>query len=99
MGILLNYDLDDKHTAVKTAMYAKGYQNYFEFYTTIEGKRVKKTLYLPNTTLYHSTKSTVKGRDELRAVAKEKGANVDHLLVVSFDTSSSDWTGVYGTPW
>lgn len=98
MGILLNYDLDDKHTAVKTAMYDKEYQNYFEYYETVESKRVKNTIYLPNTTLYHSTKSTVEGRDELRTIAKAKGAKVDHLLVTVFNPSSG-WAAITGSAW
>ena len=55
--MLINYDLNDKHTPVKDAMKGKGYTDYFEFYKTVDRKRVKKRVDLPNTTLYHLSKT------------------------------------------
>jgi len=95
MGVIVNYDLDDKHTAVKNAMKEKGYQDYFEFYKIVSGVRTKKKITLPNTTLFHSAKSAVQGRDELKSVAESKGAKVEYILATQFDPHSPSWAS-YG---
>jgi len=91
MGVLVNYDLDGKHTFVKDAMKAKGYQDYFEFYEIANGIRIKKRINLPNTTLYNNSKLASSGRDELMAVAKEKGAIVEYILATQFDLGTQSW--------
>jgi hypothetical protein len=95
MGVLVNYDLDGKHTPVKDAMKVKGYQDYFEFHEIVKGVRIKKRINLPNTTLYHNSKSASTGRDELISVAKEKGAIVEFILATQFDPETTSWAS-YG---
>ncbi len=91
MGILLNYDLDDKHTQVKNSMKDKGYTDYFEYYKTVDGKEVKKRINLPNTTLYHVNKSVTGARDELKTVADSKGAKIEYCLATNFDPDTTGW--------
>jgi hypothetical protein len=91
MGVIINYDLDGKHTAVKDAMKAKGYQDYFEYFKTVDGKRVKKKIELPNTTLFHSDKSTKSARDELNGVAKVNGSKVLYILALKFIPGEIEW--------
>lgn len=99
MGVLINYDLDGEHTPVKKAMYARGYQNYFEHYITVSGRRVKETVYLPNTTLYHNNKTPEKSREDLLEVARLKNARTEHILAVPFDPVTTAWRGIIGDAW
>ncbi|TNF48826.1 MAG: hypothetical protein EP305_04445 [Bacteroidetes bacterium] len=94
MGVLLNYDLKDQHTPVKNAMKEKGYQDYFEFYKTVDGVEGKKRIKLPNTTLYHGSKTAASARDELMAVAKTKNSLVEFILATSFDPDVTPWASL-----
>lgn len=91
MGVILNYDLDSKHTPVKDAMKENGYQDYFEYHKTVDGKKVKKKIDLPNTTLYHNSKSPSTAREDLKSTAKSKGAKVLYVLATKFDPDTTGW--------
>lgn len=79
MATIITYDLANKHTEVKEAMYGLGYSYRFAH----EGQWI----ILPNTTLYHASKDPVTVRDELKAVCIRLGATFER----SFATEASVW--------
>ncbi len=76
MATIITYDLANKHTEVKEAMYALGYANRFYYET--------KYIYLPNTTLYHEIKTAATSRDELMAVCARLNANLERCVATRF---------------
>lgn len=91
MGVLINYDLDGKHTPVKDAMREKGYQDYFDYNDIVDGRSVRKRIKLPNTELYHANKGPAEARDELKIVAKSKGAKLERALATTFNPETTGW--------
>lgn len=83
MATIITYDLANKHTEVKEAMYGLGYSFRFAH----DGKWIV----LPNTTLYHPTKTPVTARDEIMAVCKRLGATFER----AFATEANNWAS-YG---
>lgn len=79
MATIITYDLANKHTEVKEAMYGLGYSYRFAH----EGKWIV----LPNTTLYHATKTPATARDELRAICSRMGATLER----AFATEMHNW--------
>jgi hypothetical protein len=94
--ILLTYDLDKRHTEVKTAMIAKGYSKFW-----MNGQ----TRYnLPNTTLYKSaaemTPSVATNDLQEVVAALNRGArpvnviHIERMVAVEF----TNWSGIPGLP-
>jgi hypothetical protein len=85
MNILITYDIEEKagsgsekNTAVKNAMKANGYLDYF----TVENPTT--IYYLPNTTLWKKDISSTTAKDDLLKAAKNSGATVERLLATQF---------------
>lgn len=79
MASIITYDIVNKHTEVKEAMYTLGYDNKFWY--------DNKWVYLPNTTLYHPTKTPTTGRDELRQVCFRLSVTLEKC----FATDINNW--------
>ena len=80
MATIITYDLVNKHTEVKHAMFTLGYSDGF----TNEGRKVQ----LPNTTLYHTTKSPATAREDLKATCARLSSTLERCFATSV---SSDW--------
>jgi hypothetical protein len=80
--VILTYDLDSKHTEVKSNMQERG---YFTRLTLADNK----TYTLPNTTLYKSGISTDQALLDIKYASEEEGAKLEKVLAVL----SSDWAG------
>lgn len=77
MPVLLTYDVDGQHdTPVKNALMGTPY-NYKD---VIQGK--SRLVKLPNTTLYHPTKTVDQASEDIVAVAKSYGAKLEKYIVL-----------------
>ena len=74
--ILFSYDVNRLHADVKKSMSDMGYSDSFMF----EGK--SKTYYLPNTTLWHSKKSSNQAVDDLQGICNSLGVSLEKAIGV-----------------
>lgn len=87
MAIIITYDIPSKHREFKEKMFSLGYRD------SIPGTTCK-TIYFPNTTLYHPSKSAETARDEALAIAK----NLNTVLERCVSTIWDAWAVVCGEP-
>jgi len=74
--IVISYDIDTQHSQVKDKMKELGYSESFSF------KGQTKDYYLPNTTLWHSNKSSDAAINDLKSVCKSLNVNLEKALAV-----------------
>lgn len=88
MAIIITYDISNHHSEFKELMFDLGYTD------KISGKKCK-TIYFPNTSLYHSTKTSI----EARADAQAKCVELKTPLVRFISTQwGEDWSAICGEP-
>lgn len=86
MEIIITYDVPNKHNDVKTEMFNLGYKDKFSDGTAY--------VYLPNTTLYHASKTPAIARDEMKAVCLRLNVKLERCI----STSMGNWAAIYGEP-
>jgi len=95
MDSIITYDLEEKvfqvskHSEVKAGMKALGYMDCFG--AIRDG--VKRTYYLPNTTLWKDETTPATAKADLLKVAAAKGATVERLFADEFTTN---WEAITG---
>ena len=87
MAIIITYDIPSKHGEFKKKMFELEYKD------SIQGT-VCKTIYFPNTTLYHASKSAETATKEAQAIAKELGISLERCV----STIWVDWSAACGEP-
>lgn len=97
MDIVITYDIEEKagsgsgkDTAVKNAMKANGYFDYFVVKDSTT--RQNGTYYLPNTTLWKKDISAATAKTDLLKAAKDNGAVVERLFATQF----VNWDAIQG---
>lgn len=85
MAIIITYDVPSKHVELKTAMKKLGYVDQIPNDTC-------KTIYFPNTTLYHSSKTAAEARDEVKAACAKLGINLERCVA----TLWTSWAVICG---
>lgn len=88
MAIIITYDIPSKHREFKEKMFELGYKD------RIPGIKNCKTIYFPNTTLYHASKSAETAREEARTIVQV----LDITLERCVSTIWNDWAAVCGEP-
>lgn len=97
MGIIITYDLSDKNKPVKDEMIEKkGYSKTFLRKVTKNGEKVSEIVYLPETTLYHISKTAQGAVEELESVAKKHDVKVTRCISVQLD--GAGWYAIKGEP-
>ena len=91
MAIIATYDVPSKHVELKKALFAKGYT---ETISHKEANGVTKKINLPNTTVYHASKTAEQARDEIKAVCKALNIELERCVA----TIWQDWAAIYGEP-
>jgi hypothetical protein len=86
MASIITYDVPSEHSAIKTAMFNKGYQDQ------IPGTENCKIIYFPNTCLYHRSKTPEEARADLKAVCKEHSVTIERCVATIWD----NWAAVCG---
>ena len=74
-SILVSYDVNKLHVDVKNAMKLLGYREQWN-YTN------EKTYNLPNTTLWHSSKSSNHGITDLKTICSRLGVTLERAIAV-----------------
>lgn len=90
MAIIVTYDVNDKHQELKQILFDKGYSDKIPH--TDNGK--PRPIYLPNTVVYHTTKTAAQGRDDLKAAAKLLRIELERCIAVP----AGGWAAVWGKP-
>lgn len=90
MAIIVTYDVNDKHQELKQILFDKGYSDKIPH--TDEGK--PRPVYLPNTVVYHTSKTTEQGIDDVKAAAKSLGVKLERCIAVPAD----GWRAIWGEP-
>jgi hypothetical protein len=75
-AILVSYDVNKLHTLVKTALQNLGYHDNFK------NANDPKTYLLPNTTMWHSTKSSDQAMNDLKSVCKNLQVTLEKAVAV-----------------
>lgn len=91
MAVITTYDVPSKHVELKNALFAKGYTDYVPHYDQ-NGKA--KKIYLPNTTVYHSTKTSKQATDDIEAICSQLRIKLERCVA----TIWKDWSAIWGEP-
>lgn len=75
-NVLLSYDIDKLHTQVKTALEELGYFDTFKLQNN------PKVYQLPNTTVWHPTKSSDQAISDLKTICNNNGVKLDKAVAV-----------------
>lgn len=82
--VLISYDIDKFHTQVKTALEKIGYADSWK------NTNAPKIYYLPNTTLWHTQKTTDQAMLDLKGACSGAGAKLEKAIAVN----ASEFVGV-----
>lgn len=88
MAIIITYDIPDKHREFKEKMAILGYTSTFKDSTN-------RIVYLPNTTLYHSTKTASEALGDVQTTAAALKQQLERCIGTQL---GPDWRGIYGSP-
>lgn len=87
MSILITYDVPSKHTELKKALLERGYKDQISGTTC-------KTIYFPNTTLYHSAKNSSTALDDVKDECRKLSISLERCVATIWD----DWAAKCGEP-
>jgi len=90
MAIIVTYDVNDKHQELKQILFNKEYSDRIPH--TDNGK--PRPVYLPNTVVYHTAKTTKQGKDDVQAAAESLGIKLERCIAVPADS----WSAIWGEP-
>lgn len=85
MAIIVTYDVPSKHKELKKALFALGYKDQIPGTTC-------KIIYLPNTTLYHSSKTASDAVDDVKSECSELNIKLERCVATIWD----DWSAICG---
>lgn len=88
MPSIVTYDIPSRHRELKERMLGLGYKD-----SILDWNR--QTVYLPNTTLYHESKTASQVRDDVQQECIKLSINLERCISSQF---GPDWAGIYGTP-
>jgi hypothetical protein len=87
MAIIITYDVPSKHVDLKAAMKKQGYVDQIPH----DGK----SIYLPNTTLYHPTKKAEQAREDVKQACVQLNVKLERCVSTQ---SGPDWSAIWGEP-
>jgi len=87
MSVIITYDIPTKHREFKEKMFELGYKDSIPNATC-------GTIYFPNTTLYHASKTAATSRDEAQSIAKQLGIALERCVSTIWD----NWAARCGEP-
>lgn len=83
MGTIITYDVDDKHGKVKEKMLDLNYKD--EIYNS----SLRKWVYLPNTTLYHTSKEPDEAIEEIKSICEELEVQLTKCIAIERENWSA----------
>lgn len=75
-NVLISYDIDKLHSQVKTALEKLGYHDNFK------NNNDSKVYQLPNTTMWHPTKSSDQAMSDLKSICNSNGVKLEKAVAV-----------------
>ncbi len=91
MTIIVTYDVPSQHVSLKKALFAIGYQDYFLF--PFNG--INRKVFLPNTTVYHPSKSATQGRADVLNACKILNIELERCIATQL---GPEWSAEWGKP-
>lgn len=88
METIITYDISAKHVEFKNEMKKLGYQD------KIKTDGNCKLIYLPNTTLYHPTKSPINAREDAKSIKNSLRIQLESCVATIWD----NWAAICGEP-
>lgn len=83
-NVLISYDVNKSHSLVKTALEKLGYHDNFK------NANDPKTYLLPNTTMWHPTKSSDQAMNDLKSVCR----NLQIILEKAVAVKATEFVGI-----
>jgi hypothetical protein len=90
METIITYDISGKHVDFKNEMKRLGYQD------RIKTDGNCKIIYLPNTTLYHPTKTPMSARDEAQLICDRLNVMFERCFATTWNRNH--WGAICGDP-
>lgn len=87
MAIIVTYDVPSKHVELKTAMKKLGYTDLIPH----DGK----SIYLPNTTLYHPNKNAEQAREDVKQSCVQLHVKLERCVSTQW---GPNWSAIWGEP-
>lgn len=91
MSIIVTYDVPSRHVDLKKSLFAKGYTDKIEHFQ--DG--TYRNIYLPNTTLYHPTKSAQEAREDMQTSTTALQIKLERCISMKW---GPNWAAIYGEP-
>ena len=86
MESIITYDISDKHTEFKNEMKKLGYQDKIKW----DGN--DSWIYLPNTTLYHPTKTPVEAKVDAKKIKNDLKIDLERCIATIWE----NWSAICG---
>jgi len=91
MAIIVTYDIPTRHVDLKKLLFDKGYTDKIQHFQDGAYKKI----YLPNTTVYHATKTASEGRDDLQTCTTALQVKLERCISTQW---GPNWAAIYGGP-
>lgn len=91
MEIIVTYDVPSMHVALKKALVGIGYQDHFFW----PDNGVNKKVHLPNTTLYHKSKSPKDARQDVVNACNQLNIELERCIATQL---GPEWSASWGKP-
>ena len=88
MAVIVTYDIPSKHTDLKNALKSESYG----YKDQIPGIKNCKTIYFPNTTLYHPSNSAEQALEDVKEVCKKLGIKLERCVATIWE----NWAAICG---
>jgi hypothetical protein len=92
MAVIITYDVPSRHVELKARLFAIGYQDNIK---PGQEEKANHTVYLPNTTLYHPTKTPDQALSDVRNACSYLVIKLERCISTRL---SHDWMAIYGEP-
>lgn len=89
MPIIVTYDVPKEHTPLKQSLFKLGYSDKI---VHVDEKGVNRYIYLPNTTLYHPTKTAEQARIDVQTACKNLNIELERCV----STLWTGWAAIWG---
>ena len=76
MAVIVTYDIATKHVELKKAMFQSGYIEKVAY--------ERRSIYLPNTTLYHQSKTANQAREDTKSVTTNLNVKLERCIATQW---------------
>ena len=91
MPIIVTYDVPSRHVELKKLLFERGYTDKITHFHN----GAYRDIYLPNTTVYHATKTSAQGREDLQTATTALQIKLERCVSTQW---GPDWAVIFGVP-